>query len=187
MVRASPAARVLGIDPGTINLGWAVVAARAERLVPLGHGVVQADPRAALGERLATIAGGLRAVIASLEPTEAAIEEAFHGRNARAALALGAGRGAALLVLAESGLPVVGYANNVVKRAVTGAGRASKERMRDFLVRLLGLERAPETLDASDALGLAVCHLQRRGRGSEAGSRLPPRLEEAIRRARARG
>jgi crossover junction endodeoxyribonuclease RuvC len=178
--------RILGIDPGTRFLGWGVVAQEGPRGRALDYGVLRADPRQELPQRLVELARGLRSVIADHRPHEAAIEEAFHGRDARAALRLGEGRGAILLVLAEAGLSVTGYANNVVKRALTGAGRASKERVAAMVTRLLGLEAPPDRADASDALALALCHLQRGAIGTESGG-IPPRLAEAIRAAQRRG
>ena len=174
--------RVIGIDPGTRLMGWAVVERVGRGMVARGHGVLRAQADLPLPERLVTLAKGLRAVVRKHRPEEAAIEEAFHGRDARAALRLGEGRGAALLVLAEARLPIRGYANNVVKRAVTGAGRATKERVQAMVVRLLALTERPETLDASDALALAICHLQRPP--GDTGGGIPPRLAAAIREAR---
>ncbi|MHC5012414.1 MAG: crossover junction endodeoxyribonuclease RuvC [Planctomycetota bacterium] len=185
MERAAPAdRRVLGVDPGTRQLGWGVVEARGRAFRSLGHGVLRADAREDMATRLASLAKGLREVMARYAPSEAAIEEAFHGRNVQAALRLGEGRGAALLVLAEAGLPVSGYANNVVKRSVTGGGRATKERVRAMVIRLLGLDEAPETLDASDALALALCHHQRRAWPGGGTGGPSARIAEAVRRAR---
>lgn len=178
--------RVIGLDPGTRFLGWGVVEAIGPQLRALGHGVLRASPRDVLPKRLVILARGLREVVAEHAPGEAAIEEAFHGRDARAALRLGEGRGALMLVVAEAGLPVTGYANNVVKLAVTGAGRASKERVRAMVVRLLALPEPPESLDASDALALALCHLQRSNLTATPAGGVPPRLAEAMKAARAR-
>ncbi len=176
--------RILGIDPGTRFLGWAVIEAQGPQLKAHGYGVLKANPRSDLPLRLATIAGGLREVIDAHHPDVAAMEEAFYGRDARATLRLGEGRGAALLVLSEAGLPITGYANNVVKRAVTGGGRASKERVRAMVVRMLGLAEPPTSLDASDALAVALCHHQRSGLDGLGAGGPSPRIQEAIRRAR---
>jgi crossover junction endodeoxyribonuclease RuvC len=178
--------RVLGIDPGTRAVGWGVVERRGDRLACLGHGVLKADPKRPIDERLLRLAEALRAVIAEHEPDQAAIEEAFYGRDARAAQRIGEGRGALVLVAAEAGLPVAHYANNVVKKAVTGAGRASKQQVRTLIARLLELDAAPEGFDAADALALAVCHHHRRGLPGAAEGGLPPRVARAIERARAR-
>jgi crossover junction endodeoxyribonuclease RuvC len=174
---------VLGIDPGTRLMGWGVVEQRGRKLVAVGHGVLRADPREPLPRRLAVLARDLRDVVSRHRPTEAAIEETFHGRSARAALSLGEARGAAIVAVAEAGIPVTGYANNVVKRAVTGAGRASKERVQAMVIRLLRLDEAPETVDASDALALAVCHLQRADLDAAGAGGIPPRLQAALRAA----
>jgi crossover junction endodeoxyribonuclease RuvC len=180
----APRRRVLGLDPGTRVVGWGIVQRTGNRLEAVAHGALRADPRRPVHERLATIAAGLREVLERHAPTEAAVEEAFYGRDARAAQRIGEGRGAALLVLAEAGLQVANYANNVVKKAVTGRGRASKQQVRAMLRRLLGLQEVPETLDASDALALAVCHHQRADLPGGAGP--PARVREALARAGAR-
>jgi crossover junction endodeoxyribonuclease RuvC len=177
--------RILGIDPGTRFLGWGVVERRGTALVSLGHGVLRAREREPLPTRLRTLAAGLREVIATHEPTEVAIEDAFYGRDPRAALRLGEGRGMILLLAAEADLAITSYTNNVVKRAVAGGGRASKERVRHMVVRLLGLETAPEPLDVSDALAMAICHLQRHALPGLGDTGLAPRVADAIRRARA--
>lgn len=178
--------RVLGIDPGTRAVGWGVVEHTGDRFTCLGHGVLKADPKQPIDVRLLHLARGLRAVIGEHEPDQAAVEEAFYGRDARAAQRIGEGRGALVLVVAEAGLPVAHYANNVVKKAVTGAGRASKQQVRTLVSRLLGLETAPEGFDAADALALAVCHHHRLGLPDAAGGGLPPRVAQAIERARAK-
>ena len=179
--------RILGIDPGTRFLGWGVILAEGRRLEALGYGVLKANPRHALHARLAVLATGLRDVIGQHRPDVAAVEEAFYGRDARATLRLGEGRGAALLVLSEAGLEITGYANNVVKRAVTGGGRATKERVRAMVVRMLGLAEVPASLDASDALALALCHHQRLGLDGLGRPGPSARVQEAIRRARKSG
>ncbi len=189
---------VLGIDPGTHVCGWGVVSAQGPRLRAEGFGAIRARATAPVAERLATIAKGLREVVSRFAPTEAAIEEVFYGRDVRAAVRIGEGRGAALVVLAEAGIPVAGYANNVVKRSVTGGGRATKPRVQAMVRAILSLTEWKGPLDASDALALAVCHHHaRRGAGASAatasrrpgtsirGVRYSARIADAIRRQEA--
>jgi len=176
--------RVLGLDPGTVAVGWAVVEGRGGRRIALGHGTLRADAKLPIARRLALLAAGLREVLATHRPNEAAIEEAFYGRDARAAQRLGEARGALLLVLAEADLEVTGYANNVVKKAVTGVGRASKAQVATMVTRVLGLATPPESFDAADALALALCHHQRPDLPGSTG--VPPRLAAAIAAAKAR-
>ena len=182
MAADAPGIRILGLDPGTRLVGWGVVEASGSRVRCLGHGVLRAPAGGRIEDRLARLAAGLREIVAAHAPAEAAIEEAFYGRDAAAAQRLGEGRGALLLTLADAGLAVEHYANNVVKKAVTGNGRASKEHVQAMLVRILALEEAPETFDASDALAIALCHHQRRGLPGDAGG-LPPRVAEALKKA----
>lgn len=182
MLEPTAPRRILGLDPGTRFAGWGVIECTGPRIRCLGHGVLRAEAKAPIDARLAAIAVGLRAVLAEYAPQEAAIEEAFYGRDARAAQRLGEGRGALLLVLGEARLPVAHYANNVVKKAVTGAGRASKEQVRAMITRVLSLDEAPDSSDAADALAIAVCHEQRRGLPAS-GAELPPRLAAALKKA----
>jgi crossover junction endodeoxyribonuclease RuvC len=180
--------RVLGIDPGTHACGWGVVVSDGGgRLRAEGCGVVRARSGDPIEDRLRAVAAGLRDVVARHRPGEAAIEEAFYGRDVRAALRIGEGRGAALVVLAEAGVPVAGYANNSVKRSVTGSGRAGKPRVSAMVRAILGLAEAPEAYDATDALALAICHVHARGAATAAaGGRPSTRLAQAIRAAQER-
>jgi crossover junction endodeoxyribonuclease RuvC len=152
--------RILGIDPGSRVMGYAVVHATDERVPRLSYvecGVLVADAKASLDRRLGEIARGLTDVIAELRPDVAAVEDVFHAHNARSALALGQSRGAALAVCGMAGVPVHGYAPALVKKTVTGGGRASKEQVQHMVCALLGLKRLPRT-DAADALAVAVAH-----------------------------
>lgn len=178
--------RVLGIDPGTRIVGCAIIEVAGRRQTAVHYGVLRPSPNLPIDRRLGEIVRGLKGLLATWQPAEAGIEEAFHGRDARAALRIGEARGALLGVLAEAGIPVVGYANNVVKQSVTGAGRASKEQVRSMVQRILGLAAPPEPLDASDALAVALCHAQRRSDPASpgaAGAGLPPRLAAALKAA----
>jgi crossover junction endodeoxyribonuclease RuvC len=175
---------VLGVDPGTHVVGWGVVAREGSRLVARGYGTVRAPAGEPVERRLAVIARGLREVVAEHAPEAAAIEEAFYGRDVRAAIRLGEGRGAALVVLAEAGIPVAHYANNVVKRAVAGGGRATKPRVQAMTRAVLGLASLGGAFDASDALALAICHHHQAGAAARVAGvpagRLHPRVQAAL-------
>ena len=86
------------------------------------------------------------------------VEEAFYGKNARTALLMGHVRGVALLAGKQAGLDVHEYAARKVKSAVTGNGAADKQQVLYMVKRLLSLKEDPVTLDASDALAIAICH-----------------------------
>jgi crossover junction endodeoxyribonuclease RuvC len=163
--------RILGIDPGTLRLGYGVIdRIGPSRLTYVECGVISAPPRQPRSQRLLTIGRGLRELLEELGPDEVALEQAFYGKNVQATLALGEARGVALFVAGDRGLPVTGYAPARVKRTIVGHGRASKSQV-SYLVRaLLAMRRVPEA-DASDALAIAICHA-RLGRATLGGERV---------------
>lgn len=150
---------VLGLDPGTRRFGWGVVRRAERRLVHVAHGVVRADEKQSIAERLVTIERELAEVLRAHAPDVASVEALFFAKDAQAAAKLGHARGVALLVCARAGLQVHEYAPALVKRAVTGSGRADKAQVAQLVRIVLGLAAAPQT-DAADALAVAVTHLQ---------------------------
>ena len=150
--------RVLGIDPGSRYLGYGVVEDLRGRLSHVGHGVVRADPGAPLEARLREIFDELSRVVALFEPEAVAVEGVFTFRNVRSALVLGHARGVALLVAARASVPVHEYAPARVKRSVGAGGAGGKDAVARMVSALLGL--VPQGRhDASDALAVAICHV----------------------------
>lgn len=149
--------RVVAIDPGSIQTGWAVVDASGNRCTLIACGHIRAG-RAPLSERLEKIYADIQALCGEHAPGEAAIEALFHHRNPDSALKLGHARAAALLALRHADLPVTEYEPSVVKKSVTGTGSATKEQVRAMAERLV---RRPigGSLDASDAVAIALCHV----------------------------
>ncbi len=168
--------RVLGIDPGTLRLGYGVIECYGPAHVGVRYvecGVISAPARDPRHARLVEIGRGLRELLVELRPDAVAMEEAFFGKNVQSTLALGEARGVAIFVAAEHGLSVSGYAPATVKQAVVGHGRATKDQI-GYLVRaLLSMRRIPEP-DAADALAIAICHARASStspRASRAGRR----------------
>ena len=153
--------RILGIDPGTLRCGYAVVEIRPGRTVTqpryIECGVVELPAHEPIAERLRLLASDLREVIAELHPDELAIESAFAGVNVRSALMLGQARGAILLVGAEAGLTCHEYPPATVKKTVCGNGRAHKAEVQRVVSWLCKLTTPPPT-DAADAVAIALCH-----------------------------
>jgi crossover junction endodeoxyribonuclease RuvC len=149
---------VLGIDPGTLHMGWGVVERRGTRLSHVAHGVIS-PPSRPLAERLVFIEAELARVVAAHAPEAAAVEALFFHKDAQAAAKLGHARGVALLVCARAGLGVHEYAPARVKRTVTGRGAAEKAQVVQMIRALLTLSALPAA-DAADALAVAVTHLQ---------------------------
>jgi crossover junction endodeoxyribonuclease RuvC len=125
-------------------------------------GVLTAGARQPLGERLHTLYQELLTLLARYSPSEVVVEEPFVGMNPKTALAVGQAQGVALMAAASLGVPVARYAPAAVKQAVTGHGHASKEQVQQALAMLLKTDTASAPEDATDALAVALCHLQAR-------------------------
>ena len=189
--------RVLGIDPGSRFMGYGVVEDRRGRLVHVGHGVIKADPDTALELRLKALHEALLEAFKLYRPDSVAVEGVFTFRNARSALILGHARGVALLAAAQAGLSVHEYAPAKVNRSVGAGGSADKDAVARMVCTFLDLEEL-ERSDVSDALAVALCHLNHaragvpvagsRGktRAKSAQSRLADKLTPSYRRPEAR-
>jgi crossover junction endodeoxyribonuclease RuvC len=154
--------RILGIDPGLRKCGWGVIETLGSKLSFIACGSVEPSDKLALSERLKLLHEGLIKVVAEYAPHEAAIEETFVNKDARATLKLGAARGVAMVAPALSGISVAEYAPNQVKKTVVGSGHAEKQQIR-MMIGVLLPKADPKTEDAADALAIAICHAQHRG------------------------
>ena len=149
--------KVLGLDPGSRAAGFGVVESVSGRLSLLDCGVWRVA-----GEDLACRLDALfrcaETVLARHSPGAVSVETVFSGRNVASAVALSHARGVLLLAAARAGVPVFEYEPLVVKKALTGYGRAEKPQVREMVRSLLasGSRRMP--LDAADALAVAICH-----------------------------
>ncbi len=154
--------RIIGLDPGLRNTGWGVIEAEGSRLSYVADGAVHSDADAPLAERLLQIHSQLLSVLKEFAPDEAAIEETFVNKDARATLKLGQARGAVMLAPAICQIPVSEYAPNVIKKTVVGAGHAEKTQVK-HMVKLLLPRAVMKTADSVDALAIAICHAHHRG------------------------
>jgi crossover junction endodeoxyribonuclease RuvC len=151
--------RVIGIDPGTAITGWGILESDDQELTMVAGGVVKTAAGTPLPQRLQIIYRDLTGIIEQWQPESSAIEELFFSKNAKTALAVGHGRGAAMLALANAGLPIAEYKPLEVKQAVTGYGGADKLQVQQMVKLLLALDDIPRPDDAADALAIAICHL----------------------------
>lgn len=151
--------RILGIDPGSYCTGYGVVDEWAGRLTKVECGTVSPDRKKDFLLRLSEIHEGLVGIISRVVPDEVAVENPFLSRNFKSVLQLGQARAAALLPAAKAGIPVFEYAPRQVKVAVVGHGNAEKSQVARMVTVLLGLGNPPRSLDATDALAVAICHV----------------------------
>ncbi|HEY0752477.1 MAG TPA: crossover junction endodeoxyribonuclease RuvC [Ktedonobacteraceae bacterium] len=149
----------LGIDPGTAIVGYSLVAPSGSSLRMVACDVITTPAGMPLAQRLQQIYRRLGEVIATYQPTDAAIEELFFAKNARTALTVGHARGVIMLALANGGLSIAEYTPLQVKQAVTGYGNADKTQVGEMVRILLNLRVVPRPDDAADAAAVAICHL----------------------------
>jgi crossover junction endodeoxyribonuclease RuvC len=150
---------VLGIDPGLANTGYGVVARMGGRFAALDGGVIETPTGLPIEHRLVGIAERMRAILSEHECAAVAIEELYFGQNVRTAFAVGHARGVTMLIAGEHGIPCFSYTPQKIKSSVCGHGRADKDQVARMVQSLLALERAPSSDHASDALAVALCHL----------------------------
>lgn len=155
---------VIGIDPGSRFTGWGIVRENAGTLSLVDCGLVRAEKGdgASFSTRLARIYKGLDEAIKRNAPLEAAMEQIFTAKNAASALKLGQARGAAVAACAANGLEICDYEPRLVKSGLTGAGAAEKEQVAFMVRRLLNLGAEKYPLDTTDALAVAICHLNQK-------------------------
>jgi crossover junction endodeoxyribonuclease RuvC len=152
---------VLGIDPGLASTGYGVVAQRGGRLVALDGGVIETGAGAPRERRLAQLHAEVGALLDAHQPAAVALEELYFGQNARTAFAVGQGRGVAMLAAGQRCIPCASYTPQQVKGAVCGNGRAAKDQVARMVATLLGLGGDPLSEHATDALAVALCHVNR--------------------------
>lgn len=157
---------ILGIDPGTRAVGFGALRVTADGPRLIGAGVLRPSANGNIALRLAQIRAGLDRLLAELRPEVVVVEQAFAARNVQSALRIGEGRGVVISAAASVGAVVVQVAPAEAKKAIVGNGQAHKSQVAAMAARLLGLEQAPEPLDASDALALALTHVLRNAQRS---------------------
>jgi crossover junction endodeoxyribonuclease RuvC len=155
--------RILGVDPGTLNMGYGVVdESGGTPITMICCGVISVPQKMPVEQRLCILHGELLKIILKYQPAEVAVEEPFVAGNARSALAIGRAQAVAILAASESKLPVFRYMPTQVKQLVTSYGRSSKDQVQQVVKLQLGVTDLPEASDAADALAIAICHLNQR-------------------------
>lgn len=153
--------RVLGVDPGTVVTGWAVVECEGSSLARIASGTIRLG-RGDLAQRLARVYAELAAIIAGHRPRILSLERNFVARNVQSAFRLGEARGVAMAAAAADDVELSEYTPATIKKSVVGHGRAAKSDVQAAVVRIFALDEMPAE-DEADALAVAACHGLRRG------------------------
>ena len=150
--------RILGIDPGTITMGYGVIEASGDRMAMVDCGALGCPERSPMGERLNFLYTELAKIIARHRPDAIAIEQPFVAKNVKSALAIGKAQAVAILAAANGEVPSHEYTPAQVKQRVTNYGTSSKQQIQEMVRLQLGLSSVPQPSDAADALAVAICH-----------------------------
>ena len=150
---------ILGIDPGTQILGFALLKGSAQPSL-IEMDVLKLTKEKDIYARLQLIHAKIIELIEKHHPTEFAIEAPFFGKNIQSMLKLGRAQGVAIAAAMHYDLPVTEYAPKKVKQAITGNGNADKEMIWKMLERVFDIKKQPKYYDATDALAVALCHHQ---------------------------
>lgn len=154
--------RVLGIDPGTATVGWAVLEEKNGELFPVAFGHIATSKNNSEENRLAEIANDLISIIEKYNPTEAAVEQLFFFKNKKTIISVGQSRGGILLTLEQKGVRIASYTPLQVKQSVTGYGKAEKKQVQLMVKNILKLKSVPKPDDTADAIAIAICHINSR-------------------------
>lgn len=154
--------RVLGIDPGTAIVGWAVLEEIDGKVDVLGYGHIETSPKNSTSERLLEVANDIKKIIEKYHPKEASVEDIFYFKNAKTVIKVSQSRGAILLTLEDLSVKIFEYTPLQIKQSITGYGRAEKKQMQLMVKNILKLKKIPTPDDTADALAAAICHLNSR-------------------------
>jgi crossover junction endodeoxyribonuclease RuvC len=149
---------ILGIDPGTIVMGYGLLHVQNNVLKPIGIGVIKLEKFEDHSMRLKRIFERTIGIIEEFKPDELAIEAPFFGKNVQSMLKLGRAQGVAIAAALSKNIPITEYSPKKIKMSITGNGNASKEQVAAMLLQVLGLNGGHDYLDATDAMGAALCH-----------------------------
>ena len=156
--------RAIGFDPGTATTGWGVVELTDGRLRHVAHGTIVTPAREEMPARLVCLYDGVTDLLGQYQPSLVCVERLFFKQNVTNGITVAQARGVILLAAARQGLHIGEFSPTEAKTAVTGYGRADKHQMQEMTRMLLGLDERPRPDDAADALALAICILQNRGK-----------------------
>lgn len=149
---------ILGIDPGTVVMGYAIIEVNGNNITILTMDVLKLASVKDIYERLEMIHTKVNTLITQFKPHTFAIEAPFFGKNVQSMLKLGRAQGVAIAAAMQGKIGVTEYSPKKVKQSITGNGNAAKEQVWKMLQQTLGIKEEPKYFDATDALAVALCH-----------------------------
>lgn len=149
---------ILGIDPGTLLMGYSVIEAQKNTFSIKTIDVLKLPSKKDHYHRLQLVHQKITELVEEFSPNEFAIEAPFFGKNVQSMLKLGRAQGVAIAAAMTKNIPVTEYSPRKIKQSITGNGNADKEQVWKMLQRLTSLPDKPKYFDATDALAVAICH-----------------------------
>jgi crossover junction endodeoxyribonuclease RuvC len=150
--------KILGIDPGLSNTGWALIQSESNRLIFIATGTIVTTTKDPLSERLNKIYQSIMQIISEHNPKEFAIEDSFVNNNPLSSLKLGQARAASILAAGTNSIKVYEYAPRLIKKSVVGSGKADKTQIASMVKYLMPKAEMRNEHEA-DALAVSICHL----------------------------
>ncbi|MBE0498494.1 MAG: crossover junction endodeoxyribonuclease RuvC [Campylobacterales bacterium] len=151
---------ILGIDPGTRNLGYAIISLEGQSMKLIEAGLIKMKPEE-LQFQIPQMVEGFDQIFKAHQIDEVAMEEIFYAHNPKTTIKLAQFRGAMMLKILQEFGQFSEYTALQVKKAVTGKGKAQKEQVAFMVQRLLGIKKEIKPLDITDAIAVAITHAQR--------------------------
>lgn len=149
---------ILGIDPGTVIMGYGLIAVKDNAIRLIEMGVLKMTSKEDGYDRLRKIYAKVDGLIVKHRPHTFAIEAPFFGKNVQSMLKLGRAQGVAIAAAMHHGVDVTEYSPKKVKQSITGNGNANKDQVMKMLERIVEIKEAATYFDATDALAVAICH-----------------------------
>jgi len=152
--------RILGVDPGTVTMGYGVIESGGDEIALVDCGALSSSARSPIGERLSYLYSRLTEIISHYQPDAVAVEQPFMAKNVKSALAVGRAQAVAILAASNKEIAIYEYTPAEIKQRVADYGASSKEQIQEMVRLQLGLSEVPQPSDAADALAVAICHLR---------------------------
>lgn len=150
--------KVLGIDPGTGRMGWAILEKIKGKEKLIDCGCLETPAHTPLPVRLEKIHLFLTTLIAKHKPQAVSIEDLFFFKNQKTVMAVGAARGVIILACKQAKLNINLYTPLQIKSSLTGYGQADKKQVQFMVKNILSLKKPPQPDDAADAVAAALTH-----------------------------
>ncbi len=149
---------VLGVDPGSRVTGFGLIEKKTNGIIHIHSGLIRPPGNSPFYKRIHEIFESMVQIMERYQPRQMAIEDMFYAKNAQSSLKLGHARGAVLIAAVQCGIPIFEYSPLEIKKSVVGYGRAGKEQVQSMVKIILSMKQ-DLSLDTSDALATAICHV----------------------------